>query len=142
MYQRNSNKRGSRKVFARGASFRSGRPGKPSHFGNRRPHNTGFQKRGSRGVYIDPSRFIHKAIITEEVEHFVPEHRFEDFVIDERLKRAVVARGYTVPTPIQDRAIPHVLQGSDVVGVAHTGTGKTAAFLVPLLDKILKNPKE
>ncbi len=93
-------------------------------------------------MYIDPSRFINKAIITEEVEHFVPEHRFEDFVIDERLKRAVVARGYTMPTPIQDRAIPYVLQGADVVGVAHTGTGKTAAFLVPLLDKILKNPNE
>lgn len=104
-------------------------------------HRRPFTKKQNRGAgeRIDPSRFINKAIITEEVVHFVPEHQFTDFAIDEELKRAVVAKGYTLPTPIQDRAIPHVLKGQDVVGIANTGTGKTAAFLIPLIDKVRRN---
>jgi len=94
------------------------------------------------GQYIDPSKFINKAVITEEVEHFVPEHSFADFAIVDELKKTIIAKGYTTPTPIQDRAINHVLKGQDVVGIANTGTGKTAAFLIPLIDKIRRNPKE
>lgn len=44
-----------------------------------------------------------------------------------------------MPTPIQDKVIPHILKGYDVVGIANTGTGKTTAFLIPLIDKIIKN---
>lgn len=91
---------------------------------------------------IDVSRFINKAVITEEVEHFKPEHLFNDFQIDERIKKNIAKKGYTAPTPIQDRAIPHILRGSDVVGIANTGTGKTAAFLIPLIHKVLQNPKK
>ncbi len=94
------------------------------------------------GDHIDISRFVNKAVITEEVEHFVPEHNFKDFQIEESLKKAVLDKGYTTPTPIQDRAIPHVLRGEDVVGIANTGTGKTAAFLIPLINKVLKNRSE
>lgn len=131
MYQKRPNSRGSR--------FGSSQ-GRPSHGSNNR-----FQKRGGRGApggeRIDPSRFINKAVITEEVEHFVPEHQFTDFAIEDELKRAVVSKGYVTPTPIQDRAIPHVLKGLDVVGIANTGTGKTAAFLIPLIDKVRRDPK-
>ncbi len=67
---------------------------------------------------------------------------FKDFKIDERLKTNIIKKGYTLPTPIQDKAIPHVLEGKDVVGIANTGTGKTAAFLIPAIHKILQNPKE
>lgn len=112
---------------------------------SRRPFRQGgFQRRGnrSRGEHIDVSRFINKAVITEEVEHFVPEHMFADFTVDERLKRNIVAKRYVTPTPIQDKAIPHILRGADVVGIANTGTGKTAAFLIPLIDKILRNSAE
>jgi superfamily II DNA/RNA helicase len=80
---------------------------------------------------------VNKAVITEETDHFVPEHRFADFHIEESLKKNVTAKGYELPTPIQDRAIPHVLKGSDVVGIAQTGTGKTAAFLIPLIHKVI-----
>lgn len=100
------------------------------------------QSRGRRSPYraeqrIDISRFVNKAVITEETEHFNPDHRFSDFQIDEKLKKNIAARGYELPTPIQDRAIPHVLRGEDVVGMADTGTGKTGAFLIPLIDKVL-----
>ncbi len=87
-------------------------------------------------------RFINKAVITEEVEHFKPEHRFADFKIDEHLKNSIISKGYTAPTPIQDRTIPHILLGADIVGIANTGTGKTGAFLIPLIQKVRLNKKE
>ncbi len=110
-------------------------------FGRQSFHGRRPSKRGA-GQHIDVARFVNKAVITEEVEHFVPEHSFTDFPIDGGLKRNIITKGYTSPTPIQDKIIPHVLRGSDVVGIANTGTGKTAAFLIPLLNKILLNPKE
>lgn len=103
---------------------------------NQRPRN-----RFPSNQNISHSRFINKAVITEEVEHFVPEHSFADFIIEENLKRAIISKGYKLPTPIQDRCIPHILKGQDIVGIANTGTGKTAAFLIPLIDKVLKNRK-
>ncbi|KKR90907.1 MAG: DEAD/DEAH box helicase domain protein [Candidatus Woesebacteria bacterium GW2011_GWA1_41_13b] len=100
-------------------------------------------RRGNRfGDYIDPTRFINKAVVTETVEEFVPEHQFADFGVDARLQAIIAGRKYITPTPIQDRAIPHILEGKDLVGIANTGTGKTAAFLVPLIDKLLRNPEE
>jgi ATP-dependent RNA helicase RhlE len=93
---------------------------------------------GGRTQRIDVSRFINKKVVTEETApHFSPEHKFSDFVIDERLKANIRTKGYTLPTPIQDKIIPHILNGLDVVGIANTGTGKTAAFLVPLINKVL-----
>lgn len=93
------------------------------------------------GQRIDPSKFINKSVVTAE-EVFVPKHAFADFAVDEKLKKNVIEKGYTTPTPIQDKIIPEILAGRDVVGIANTGTGKTAAFLIPLIDKVLKNPKE
>src|SRR3989344_2497046 len=92
-----------------------------------------FARRAPRGQHIDVSKYINKAVITETTEHFVPEHLFADFNIDARLKANVLAKGYNTPTPIQDKSIPHILRGSDIVGIANTGTGKTRAFLVPLI---------
>ena len=69
-------------------------------------------------------------------------HTFSDFQIDERLKANIVKKGYTTPTPIQDQSIPVALTGRDIVGLAETGTGKTAAFLIPLIDKVLKDPTQ
>lgn len=62
---------------------------------------------------------------------------FSTFLIAEPILRAVAEQGYTVPTPIQTQAIPHVLAGRDVMGAAQTGTGKTAAFVLPILEKLL-----
>ncbi len=99
--------------------------------------SSGSRSRGPRGERIDVSRFINRAVITEEVENFIPEHKFADFAIEESLKKNIIAKGYSLPTPIQDRAIPHILRGEDIVGIANTGTGKTAAFLIPLINKVL-----
>jgi len=93
-------------------------------------------------AFSDVSKFINKAVITEEVDVFVPEHSFATFDLNPLLKKNILSKGYETPTPIQDRAIPHVLRGEDIVGIANTGTGKTAAFLIPLINKVLKNPEE
>lgn len=134
--------RNSPKSYDRGHSG----PARYSSYGSRNvssrraPFHARNQKNRSRFpvARIDISRYINKAVITEEVERFQPEHQFSDFAIDARLKKNIMAKGYILPTPIQDRAIPHILRGSDVVGIANTGTGKTAAFLIPLIDKVLK----
>jgi superfamily II DNA/RNA helicase len=87
---------------------------------------------------VNLSQLVNKAGPIEDEVVFVPTHQFNDFAIDERLKANIAAKGYITPTPIQDQSIPHVLAGEDIVGLANTGTGKTAAFLIPLIDKVLK----
>ena len=64
--------------------------------------------------------------------------QFQDLGIDAELLRALDDAGYTVPTPIQEQAIPAAIAGRDVLGLAQTGTGKTCAFAIPILQK-LKN---
>ncbi|MEY2672017.1 MAG: hypothetical protein RL687_434, partial [Candidatus Parcubacteria bacterium] len=93
----------------------------------------GSSRAGGRGKgnfeRIDFSRFINKATITEKEEVYIPTHTFSDFRVDDSLKRAIANKNYIYPSPIQDKAIPHALEGRDIVGIANTGTGKTAAFL-------------
>lgn len=60
--------------------------------------------------------------------------KFSDLALDERILRAVAEKGYETPTPIQEGAIPKILDGKDVIGVAQTGTGKTAAFAIPTIQ--------
>lgn len=62
---------------------------------------------------------------------------FDSFSFEQRIQAGISAAGYTTPTPIQTRAIPAVLSGKDVMGLAQTGTGKTAAFVLPLLQRLL-----
>src|SRR6185503_13227149 len=62
--------------------------------------------------------------------------KFADLGLHEPILRAVEAEGYTVPTPIQFQAIPHILAGKDILGCAQTGTGKTAAFALPILHRL------
>ncbi len=100
------------------------------------------RKRPGFAQKISIDRFINKNVVAQNVEVFVPTHRFQDFQIDQRLKSNILGKGYKSPTPIQDKIIEYVLQGLDVVGVANTGTGKTGAFLIPLIQKVLSNPKE
>ncbi len=75
-------------------------------------------------------------------DSYAPQNRFEDLPISELLKRNIISRNYLLPTPIQDQTILPILQGRDIIGIANTGTGKTAAFLIPLIDKVFKNKTE
>ena len=62
---------------------------------------------------------------------------FDELGLNKKLLLALKESGYTVPFPIQEKAIPIILQGNDVIGQAHTGTGKTAAYSFPLLLELL-----
>jgi len=66
---------------------------------------------------------------------------FESFNLNPGVMAGVRALGYTTPTPIQVRAIPPIMQGRDVIGLAQTGTGKTAAFVLPILQRLLQSPR-
>ncbi|MCK5206711.1 MAG: DEAD/DEAH box helicase, partial [Cyclobacteriaceae bacterium] len=68
--------------------------------------------------------------MSNKIEHF------EDFNLNRQLLNAVDELGYKIPTPVQKKSIPAILAGHDLIGIAQTGTGKTAAFLLPLLYKI------
>lgn len=131
-----------------GGPVRSGYASGPRRFGPARHSSHGPSRGGGRGgafrgKRLDVSMFINKAVVVEEKEQrYLPEHSFATFNIDARLKKNIAAKGYVAPTPIQDRTIPHILHGKDIVGIANTGTGKTAAFLIPLINKVLLNPNE
>jgi ATP-dependent RNA helicase RhlE len=66
---------------------------------------------------------------------------FERFNLDPKIMSGVRALGYTVPTPIQLDSIPPIMEGNDVMGLAQTGTGKTAAFVLPILQRLLPGPR-
>lgn len=92
-----------------------------------------------RGQYIDPIKFVRPATKTE-VEEYVPVNNFSDFAVPELIKNNLEQKGYKLPSPIQDQTIPLGLEGKDVIGIANTGTGKTAAFALPVLNKLMTNP--
>ena len=95
--------------------------------------------RGKRTAqYINPSRFIKEAKPVT-AEEYVPTHRFVDFPVIKLLHDNVVKKGYVLPSPIQDQTIPLGLEGKDVIGIANTGTGKTAAFAIPVLNKLVSS---
>jgi len=92
--------------------------------------------------FCDESRFIKKASPAKPSEVAEVKHLFADFEVCSHLRENIAAKGYTTPTPIQDKAIPELLEGRDLIGIANTGTGKTAAFLIPFIEKAVKNHKE
>ncbi len=104
-------------------------------------------KRSSSGkrnfaTKINPNKFINKAIKNQKDEDYKAKNNFADFKINQQLIKNVLNKGYKKPTPIQDQIIPYVLENKDVVGIADTGTGKTVAFLLPLINKLSNNSKE
>jgi ATP-dependent RNA helicase RhlE len=90
--------------------------------------------------YINPERFIKSAQPAADVPEYIPLHSFADFDFHPLLKQNITEKGYVNPSPIQDQTIPHGLQGHDIVGIANTGTGKTAAFALPTLHRLLSEP--
>lgn len=106
--------------------------------GNFSRHRLGPPK--SQLLDADPNLFIKKAQENSPVLNSVISHNsFSDFAISNVLKQNIQSLGYLKPTPIQDQAIEPIMEGKDLVGTANTGTGKTAAFLIPIINKIFEN---
>lgn len=111
--------------------------------GFRNRNNNQSRKRVGQSTF-DPTAFVLQSQSqpqqAEEIVAYETKHQFDDFAISGNIKAAIRERGYTSPTPIQDQIIPHILNHRDVVGIANTGTGKTAAFLIPMIEKTLQSP--
>lgn len=98
----------------------------------------GKQRNRNKGASLNPTMFVMKAVGAIEAP-YVPLHSFSDFSLNVILQKNVLSHGFRTPTAIQDQAINPILEGKDLVGIANTGTGKTAAFLLPLITKVSKD---
>ncbi len=85
----------------------------------------------------NPSLFIKKVEEQTAAPVYIPTKAFADFLIEEHIKQNIINKGYITPTPVQDKVIPLILEGKDVIATANTGTGKTAAFLIPLVNNVV-----
>lgn len=98
--------------------------------------------RRPRGEHIDISKYIQRTAPVNPAGAFKAKNVFANFGFCPQLQRNLDSRGYGAPTPIQDEAIKPILCGRDLIGLANTGTGKTAAFLLPLIEKIYKDKQQ
>jgi ATP-dependent RNA helicase RhlE len=93
--------------------------------------------RKSQASSINQSKFINKNPTVQTAETYTAKHSFKDFAFSEDLLENLEKKGYEMPTRIQDETIPLVLSGRDVVGLANTGSGKTAAFILPIIQRLV-----
>lgn len=101
----------------------------------------GRRNSGPKKQYINPSKFINKSITMRDEKPYQSENQFTDFKFGNALDQNVAGLGFAAPSAIQDQTIPLILEGKDVIGLANTGTGKTAAFLLPILERLAHNPQ-
>lgn len=119
----------------RKGQFRTG------HQNNKYSRGVRSQSRGRqpKKAYINPSRFIKVASpVSEDV--YVPQHAFTDFDISDLIQQNLRSMGFEEPSPVQDQTILAALSGNNILGIADTGTGKTAAFAIPLLNRLILEP--
>lgn len=117
-------------------------------------NNGGFNQLASRSGSRNGGRGLHESKLKGQIDIFIKkaenisqtevlsQKTFSDFRLVNPLSENIAKKGYTTPTPVQEMAIPAILQGRDLVGTANTGTGKTAAFLIPIINKIFNDRNE
>ncbi len=135
MYQNRNTRHGS------SCPKKFGRPNNYHHYRNNQSSGNS-SRRGRFTKSINPSLLVKKAEEFVKMEETQPTHSFTDFGFEPILVDNIKAKGFIKPTPIQDQVMEPAMKGQDILGVANTGTGKTAAFALPLINKILKNPSE
>ncbi len=99
-------------------------------------------KRNGGGAYINPAKFVNAAILKKDEVVYESKHQFVDFPFSDALQANIAHKKYITPSAIQDQSIPAVLDGRDVIGLANTGTGKTAAFLLPIIERLDRNGQQ
>lgn len=102
--------------------------------GNKRPAGRGRTTKQT----INPAKFINRDVarVSDDAVAYQPEHTFADFRLGAKIQANLDAAGFVHPSAIQDKTIPLAMEGRDVIGLANTGTGKTAAFLLPIIDRL------
>ena len=132
--------RGSDSRGSRSGGFGGGRSGGGGSRGGR----GGGGGRGGRGAYGSKMKALDPNLFMNDVKELTPEqthdikHSFNDFTFTDELRENIKKKGYVTPTPIQDQTIHFALEGKDVLGLANTGTGKTAAFCLPMINNLSK----
>ena len=101
------------------------------------------QKRGGKPKStLNPDLLIQKAVFTPVEAKNTVTTKFEDLPLNSTLKTNILNMGFVHPTPIQDQTFEQLLHVQDLIGIASTGTGKTGAFLIPVLERLLRNEEE
>lgn len=113
----------------------SSRPNFKRNYGN------GGRRNGRFRSTISSDKYINREVEALEITNYTIKHQFADLGLNPRLEQNLLAKGYAEPTAIQDQAIGPVLAGRDIVGLANTGTGKTAAFILPAIHLMLKTKR-
>lgn len=128
-------------------SRRFNNPGGPRSSG--RGFQRGFRKFPQRIMpnaeligAIQATKAVNEIKLAQPEIAYLPTNKFEDFKISPQVLENIRLKGYAIPTPIQDQVMHSIIAGRDVIGIANTGTGKTAAFLIPLVDKVFRNKAE
>jgi superfamily II DNA/RNA helicase len=127
-----------RNSFSGGFSNQFGRPS----FGKSNSRSNGSHTRPSRrprGEFIDISKFVSKAKPGFSAPVVQIKNKFTDFGFCQKINQNLNEIGYLSPTPIQDQSMAQIIEGRDIIGLANTGTGKTAAFLLPMIDKCYRD---
>ncbi|MDQ5901531.1 MAG: ATP-dependent helicase DeaD [Patescibacteria group bacterium] len=138
------NKKSNNRSFSKSKRFSKDKPkgGFKKFGGGGRRGASSNKRRGPRKSTADVSRFVKKATPSVEEKALPIKHLFSDFNFSEDLQKNLESKKFVTPTHIQDESIPFIIDGRDIVGLANTGTGKTGAFLLPLIDKVFKDKKQ
>lgn len=137
MFQRSNNT-----DSIRGGFRKSHRPYRGGRFNQHKSHNRHGNNKKVTDLIINPSQYIKKASPISPITEYSAHNSFADFNFVSALQQNINRHGYEKPTPIQDQAISPILEGRDIIGIAATGTGKTAAFLIPLIQKMFTRRTE
>lgn len=126
---RSGNSGGGVRNFSRGYSG-----GGYSGGGGRSGGRGGFRRKANT---ISHDKFVNKATMVPNQHVEKSDALFSSFNFQPRLAETIAGRGYRTPTPIQEQTIPLLMNGDDVIGLANTGTGKTAAFMLPIINRLI-----
>ncbi|MFL2570456.1 MAG: DEAD/DEAH box helicase [Parvicellaceae bacterium] len=108
------------------------------HFSKNKNKRYSNQNSRRKKSTLDPQLLIKKAVISE-VKEYVSKREYSSMPIHQKLKDALAIKGYIKPTEIQDRTLEALLDKRDILGIAQTGTGKTGAFLIPIINQLIEN---
>lgn len=133
---------GKHKLFMQNTKYKKKRTS-PEKMG-KRPFNKDRRrtaKKNQRVSNLKPEQLIQKAVQTE-IQEYQAERSINDLPVSANLKECLVSKGFQKPTEIQDKTLEALLKGNDLLGIAQTGTGKTGAFLIPIIEQLLQHRKK
>lgn len=143
MYQKQTHsptfRRGQKRFYKPSSNGYTGSSANSTASGQRNFSSNRSSSRKIKSLPNDPKLFIQKVSQNSSIEEYTTQNSFESFNLAPILKANIDHKGYKRPTPIQDQAIPSILEGRDLIGLAATGTGKTAAFLIPLIQQMYRD---